>query len=389
MVNESRYSAKHVLRAYLFQFQRALLHLVTSPPNSRIGLEIFDDVVVDDGDTFTFEQDKYSKDESKKHYGNTSLELWKTLRIWLHLISDEDIDFNKATFFLVSNRSISDGLAQIICDAISQEDAISCVSQIKEQAKSVSESTSKYSESVIQYPDEILIQLIRNINCVDGNDKNYSPQDFTDDIANKLLLPSWVPESDVVNGLLGWVVTTCIQYWDNDSPAWISKDDFVAALHSTIESIRRKKRRELSEIDLIVHPHEIESKKEYLFVRQLHAVEANEETIFKSIEDFIRCSRERLRLSQEGEVMAEDWKEFDSRLHRRWSDIYNREISLSDEMPEIKVGLTIFFESIRDKEILAGEETIELYLTSGSFHRMANIPSLGWHPNYKGIFLRE
>jgi hypothetical protein len=56
---------------------------------------------------------------------------------------------------------------------------------------------------------------------------------------------------------------------------------------------------------------------------------------------------------------------------------------------ETDIGFEIFTETTENhKERLAGTETEQVYLTSGTYHRLADLLSVGWHPRYEAL-MRE
>jgi len=111
---------------------------------------------------------------------------------------------------------------------------------------------------------------------------------------------------------------------------------------------------------------------------------------FNAIREFVRCSIEKIRLSAEGNITDDDWKAFEATLQSRWEKIRKRVIRMSQEnRNEEDVGFEIFFETTEDhREKLAGSDTEQVYLTSGTYHRLANMIRVGWHPRFEEL-MRE
>jgi hypothetical protein len=56
---------------------------------------------------------------------------------------------------------------------------------------------------------------------------------------------------------------------------------------------------------------------------------------------------------------------------------------------EQDVGFEIFSDTTLDhREKLAGSDTEQVYLTSGTYHRLADLLTVGWHPRYEAL-MRE
>ena len=119
------------------------------------------------------------------------------------------------------------------------------------------------------------------------------------------------------------------------------------------------------------------------FVKQLFLVTEDAVLVDSAIRDFIRCSIEKLRLSKEGNITDDDWKAFQVALCSRWEKIRARVIRLKQSHPPSDVGFEILTETTENhRERLAGSETDEVYLTSGTYHLLAELLEVGWHPEY-------
>jgi hypothetical protein len=119
----------------------------------------------------------------------------------------------------------------------------------------------------------------------------------------------------------------------------------------------------------------------------MYLVSDDDSVIDTAIREFIRCSIEKLRLSVDGNVTDEDWIAFDTTLQARWDKIRNRIKRLAKQTDkEEDVGFEIFTETTEEhREKLAGSDTEQVYLTSGTYHRLANNLKVGWHPQYDKI----
>ena len=152
-------------------------------------------------------------------------------------------------------------------------------------------------------------------------------------------------------------------YWLARSPAGatvgIETDDDVAIRNGTISLLEQDK----------------------------HSIADGAELVDSAIRDFIRCNIEKLRLSKEGNITDEDWRAFQAALSSRWEKIRARIIRLKQQHPLGDVGFEILTETTENyRERLAGSDTDEVYLTSGTYHLLADLMELGWHPEYAKLF---
>jgi hypothetical protein len=76
-------------------------------------------------------------------------------------------------------------------------------------------------------------------------------------------------------------------------------------------------------------------------------------------------------------------------LRSRWDKIRARVIRMKQVAPEEDIGFEIFTETTEaHREKLAGSDTEQVYLTSGTYHRLADMVRVGWHPRFEEL-MRE
>jgi hypothetical protein len=177
--------------------------------------------------------------------------------------------------------------------------------------------------------------------------------------------------------------------WQQNHPAWIERDHFVNQLHAIIGRRKREVARERAELLIPVADEHIGREKGRPFVKQLHLVTDDDAAVDTAIREFIRCNIEKARLSREGDITDRDWSAFEDTLLSRWNKIRSRVIRMKGGTDESDIGFEIFTETTENhKERLAGSETEQVYLTSGTYHRLADLLRVGWHPRYETL-MRE
>ena len=99
---------------------------------------------------------------------------------------------------------------------------------------------------------------------------------------------------------------------------------------------------------------------------------------------------EKTRLSADGNITDQDWIDFEETLSLRWGRIFSREKRLGRDDSEEDVGFKILTETTDEhRERLAGVETEQVYLTAGTYHRMADRLAVGWHPRFEELMKQE
>ena len=385
----SSHSAPGANAGFSYQFERALYWLAQSPAGFRVGIETDDDVAILSGEgPKILEQDKHSIRKDGEPFGNRSKDLWNTLAIWTKALDSAEVSAEMARFLMVTNKTLPDCIAHQIGRAQSDADVDSCITALKEAAKKPPKSIAALVEQVLGPESRSsLRQLILRCECIDGAQSSGGDGLRSKTIAC-LQLPGWcVPQaSSVVDELLGWMHRTSLDSWRKNQPSWIERDHFVNQLHAIIDHRRREISRERAEHLIEVKEDEIGESRGRPFVKQLHLVTDDDTIVDGAIREFIRCNIEKSRLSTEGDITDDDWKAFETALLTRWDKIRGRVSRMRKDGKEEDIGFEIFTETTEDyREKLAGSDTEQVYLTSGTYHRLADIIRIGWHPRFKDL----
>ena len=99
-----------------------------------------------------------------------------------------------------------------------------------------------------------------------------------------------------------------------------------------------------------------------------------------------RCNIEKARLSAQGDITDDDWLAFESTLLSRWIRIRARIMHTKSSSTEEDIGFEILTDTTEAHcERLAGSDTEQVYLTAGTYHRMAGLLRVGWHPSFEQL----
>jgi len=367
---------------YLYQLERALHWLAKSQADSLVGIETADDVTVVLGDgRVVLEQDKHSVQQTISPFGDRDRSLWKTLSIWAQGVTSGAIDLDRTHFYMVTNRSIPECIARDIRNITDDGAAALCLDKLRKAAENPPESIATYVTPVLALDEPTLKQLLRNIQVLDEADC-VAGDALRADIVSCLFLRNGEDATLILNNLVGWVFESVISSWRNGQPAWIARTSFSNALGEIRDRLQRQRRRERNEALVPVVEGEIAPHRTRIFVEQIRLVSDEEDDIEDAIRTFLRAEKERFRLSQEGEITREDWHSFFDRLRTRWKLLWKRHSVFRRSAEPKNVGKTILFETLEHRESLAGQPTEEYYLTGGSYHLLADVLDVGWHPDF-------
>jgi hypothetical protein len=374
---------------FSFQFERALYWLAISSAGSVVGVETDDDVAVLGTDSAQIlEQDKHSIQKDAEPFGDRSKDLWNTLRIWIEALDSGEVNAGTTLFMMVTNKTLPECIAQRMGQAKSDDEIDACVAALERASTNPTDGIRSLVERVMRRESRPnLRKLIERCRLADAS-QDTAGAGLRAKTIGHLQLPEWCASAgdSILNELLGWMHKTALASWQQKQPAWIKRDHFVNQLHAIIDLRKRRISRERAEHLIPVGDDKIGEKKGSLFVKQLHLITDDDSVVDTSIREFIRCNIEKARLSAEGNITDDDWLTFESTLLSRWDKIRARITRTRQGTPEKDVGFEIFTDTTEAHcEKLAGSDTEQVYLTSGTYHRLAELIQVGWHPRFQEL----
>ncbi len=383
------HSAPSTAAAFDYQFERALLWLAKSKSGAIVGVETADDVAVrEENGILWLEQAKHSVLPDGETFGDRRKDLWNTLATWIEAIDSGEIDLKLTRFLMVTNKTLPDCIAIRIGKANLDPDIDACIKDMEIVAAAPPESIRSLVERVMAATSRVNLRgLLRHTFCADATFETSGEALRQQTIAH-LPFPEWcMPAADsVVNELLGWVHSVVLRHWQSQKPGWISRNQFINQFHAILDLRKRKITRERSANLINIDEDKVSKEKGSAFVKQLFLVTDDAAEVDGAIRDLIRCNIEKARLATEGNITDEDWLSFESSLLSRWEKIWARILRMNRSLAEKDQGYLIYTDTTEDyRENLAGTPTEQVYLTAGTYHRMANQVHIGWHPRYKEI----
>lgn len=393
MSTRSEHTAAGQMAGYLFQPERALRHLALSPRGTTVGVETLDDIaILLPGGQQIREQDKHYTSD-RKPLADRSKEFWNSLLVWLDAVDQEDLDTDATAFHLVTNQTLESGLAYDLMHLEkSQEALIDFVARLREAGQNPPETLKDLFTRVLSYKDEKLLTLVSRIRVFDAT-KAVHGTELRNELHDHLHLPPAHAE-EIIQGLLGWVDELVLQLIREKKAAWITRAAFGERLRRLLHRYQDISFvRETEEALIPIDEKDREQRKNRLFVKQLQwigcSADDDDNQILDAIDAHIRSGSEVARLSQLGVVTLQEFKAFDERLVKQWKNLWRLHIpkpTPESEEEQQTVGRNLLNQALSHREILAGQQTSEFYLTQGAYHHLADDsdgpPRLGWHPNY-------
>lgn len=380
-----RHSASAPAAGYDFQFQRALLELINAKNGDVVGIETLDDVAIVGVDgTKILEQDKFTTDDTGKVYGDKTHNLLNTLSTWLTAALKGELDCAKTKFRLVTNVKCALGLVQKITDCGTRAEAQRIIEQIRGL-----ESESKDYLSMIEVLNEPRAETLFCEICT-STMLMEEQCDIAQEVQEALPIENVYSSNrqHIYKALLGWLHDSAYSAWQKRIPFLVTKQSYVNELGAIKSRLERSTKRERPPSEIPVTQAEIDELSEQIFVRQIKLVSDDMDESYEARADYLRCITEKSRLSEEGEIVRQDWLDFNDGLRDRWKQIFRQKKRLRPPgRLERDVGYDIMNTTLngQDEVKLAGSSITYPYLSKGSYHRLSDALDVGWHPNFKDL----
>jgi hypothetical protein len=127
---------------------------------------------------------------------------------------------------------------------------------------------------------------------------------------------------------------------------------------------------------------------EYLFVKQVAILQVGDQRIRNAQRDFLKASAQRSKWLRAARIDPAELNRYDANLEEQWSTQF---AIVGDELPS---GANEDDKRKSGRYLLGWAETqqaplrgaLAQFLTSGSYHTLADQLRLGWHPDFKNLF---
>jgi hypothetical protein len=382
---------------YQFQVERAVLMLAKVGSDCIVGIETLDDVAAISPDGSQVREQDKSTVTKRNPLSDRSIELWKTLGIWLDAVAAGRADPVKTSFVIATTQEIpQDALVRQIADAESSAQLDACIVRIRAAGKDPTDDARAHYARVLKHPDAMLRDVFSKVALSDAITSSHGP-DLVQEVFSALHLPATISPKEIFDALHGWVAAETLRMIRAGEEAWIPRHSFDNQLFRLTDLYRNRTVVERAKGLIAIAPEDVASHRERTFVRQLHLIFGDTfDGVTDCIEDFLRAVVETTRLVQEGDLTPQDFENFYTRLQERWKHLQQihhgaaSQSSLDQEGgKEAVAGIKLYHETIFHREPLADRMTTEYYLTKGSYHRLADDRSVGWHPRFSDLLERN
>ena len=381
---DNKFSASGSLAGYLYQCRLALLlglQTVKRKPNGHISIEKFDDIAFhDDNHAECLIQAKHHVTE--KSLTDSSVDVWKTLRIWVQDFRSGLITNSETRRMLITTAAASEdsAMAMLRVGASKNQQQAARIA-LQAAAKASENETSKLGREVfLTLTDQEADLLLATIHVID---RSPNLSDVIDEIEGELRLLAPNHSDKVTEALEGWWLKIVAKRLVGDGSAQISLQDILKKANE-IGSWYKPDGLPISdpeELGLKLYSPDDEDQ---IYVKQMRLVQLPESAIRRSVHDFYRSNAQRSRWVRESLLLDGEASRYDSKLRDQWERKFEAECTAqpdSDDDGKRNTGRGLYFWATQQE--VGFRNVVETWITAGSFHSLSDRLEVGWHPEFK------
>lgn len=372
------------LLGYLAQCRYALLTSIQElkyHPSHEVSIERFDDVA------FETDEDPYQLIQTKHHTSpgdvtDFSVDLWKTLAIWVSRVSSSPTQAGNVRFVLMTTATCAEGSALAMLrdndDARNEAEARERLVKVAQTSKNIQ--TEKAREAFLKL-DPAQQSLLLSNTFVFDNAPNIV--NVRDEIEAELSVG--VPTGQLepyTDQLEGWWISRVIASLSQAGASTIGFQSILAKMTEIRDQYRADALPLAPSIEAVTGQPIMEDDTR-TFVKQMRLVEVPETPAARAVQDYYRAFTQRSVWAREDLLLDDEAARYDSELMdalARQSDACAEDFDCSDSEGQKKMGRTLFHWSSTHSFPLRNRH--EKWLSAGSYQMLSDRALIGWHPDY-------
>lgn len=382
----NRFSAKEPSLGYHYQIRYALYLLLKAKDKESpfVKLENLDDVEILDANKIELHQTKFHNKKAA-NLTDSSVDIWKTIRVWSELAISEDIDLDNVLLLLVTTSETSK--KSCLYDLSENKKTEEVVKNVIEKLDSVSNSSTNQTlkDAFESYNKLSVTQKEKLVKSIWIEDNALGFEELKNSINNELQL-TFLPEhiSIAFNDLEGWWYDQCIQHLEG-------KIDYITFDNTRrfISYLNDRYKTDSLPIDMAISNAEIgdEDFEDMIFVEQLKDIDIGRNVIGQAKRDFFRANEQRSKWLREKLLHPQEEIDYEFRLKDDWRGkfaVLQDDIESIEEENEIKIKCKNFYTSFYvsgHPGITIRPRVTEIFLIKGSCHMLADKKDIIWNPN--------
>lgn len=399
-------SAKGPGAGYIYQFELALVELAKMSNANVLSIEKMDDLAMQDakGHYIMTIQAKHSISATGSNFGNTSVDLWKTLVNWIDKLKKRQVvkgnHFKAITNVKIPSNSIVRKFGIEDFDSVVDEiKALKSTQEAKIAEKSARGKDSPSIKTTLSRIDMVLNDL-SNFQTILSNfsfEENYQ---LRNDFFDSIQLGSITTDSyrtNLYEGFLGWVVSVSSENWNDGKETEFTKKDFEEKHHHLlkIHPLKRAIFRNKSEIPEFATI-DLSQTRNDTYIQQILDIDRDsddkDEILKDAILDFILSEIEISHLiSKSNSFTKPDYEDLKAECYSAWKRVKKKHAPLDaksySKTDQNNLAIKIFDEIMNDIKIKIVEDFSfdgsDNYVQNGAFLQLSDEPKIGWIPSWK------
>ena len=395
---KSKYDATPSLLGFLYQTRFALLlGLRRNDPNAIVSIEKIDDVAfhkdIGSGSYLPNDLRQMKHHLTKKGgLGDKSLDVWKTLRVWIDAIQTNLIDLDNTEFFLVTtSKATKRHAVRFLLSEPTIRDA-------EKARKELESSGATSSDKDVTTTHAALMKLSKKrrqkfFGAIHLIDDSQDVQQLRQQIENEVRLATASKHRVTFTDLLeGWWFRVVVDHLMEPNGVGI----FVRQIEEQVGELREQFKRENLPDELFDAPVP-DSKRPNddprQFVKQLSLIDVSDKRVRSAQEDHFKAFEQRSKWIRKALLGIEELQKLESRLTDEWLRRFNIMLEgtkAKDEDEElVQSGKALYqwieLDAPNNPLLFVRPEFRSPYMTRGSYHMLSDQLRIGWHPNYESM----
>ncbi|GAA3958367.1 hypothetical protein GCM10022231_17360 [Gordonia caeni] len=385
LTQESSHSAAGQALGYVHQCMWALVELgrrATSEPAAQLRLEALDDIEFDSAGSPTELLQTKHHTRGGGPLTAQSVDLWRTLNVWMDLLSSETLVLR-----LVTTRTLSEESGLIRLRAGDIRDTSVALEELLDAARtSTSKTTDKWRKKFLELDEISRVELVDRIIIDDGS---LPATDIDKELVRTFRYAYPTGRDEVFLHLLkGWWSGVSVQLLSRALETVTGQDLIVQ-----VTEIADQLKSDTLPIDPAVMQEHDESisdlYKDRPFVQQLLWIALENNRLWKAIRDYHRSFTQRSFWLRHQLLAETELDRFAFRLHDEWEQTFDSRVAAMKREGRTDhdvVGQEILDEMARESRARLRDRFDEPWFNRGMFHALADGElgyRVGWHPEFE------
>lgn len=354
--------------------------MTSKKPNGQISIEKFDDISFDNDDIAEcLMQSKHQI--VPKSLNDKSVDVWNTFRIWIDQFKEGILSAADIRYMLITTATAAEGSAMsYLRSGATSESRDKAKLLLSEAAKSSTNQKSVAGrEAFLALNDDEIDAFLSRVEIIDHHSNLI---DVMTEIEGMLIMLSPNHASTLATYIEGWwlgVVGKCLI---EDGSVTIPIQNIIIKANE-IGNMFKADALPIDEPSLLGVKEYSAEEEENTFVKQMRMVELSENAIRRGVQDFYRASAQRSKWARESLLLDDEASKYDAGLKDRYerkSEAECEENQATTKLEQKKLGRKLCLWA--SQQSFDFRNVVEIWITAGSFHGLADRMEIGWHPDF-------